>query len=75
MFEELGTRAFEQLAAALAISVVGNGIEVFGSGKDGGREATFDGRIPWTTEQGGSTWNGYTVFQAKQREHQARRPK
>jgi hypothetical protein len=70
-FEELGPRGFEQLTVALAIAVIGNGVEVYGSGKDGGREATFDGAIPWTVEDGGSTWNGYTVIQAKQREHVA----
>jgi hypothetical protein len=67
--EELGPRAFEQLAVALAAAVVGTGIEAFGSGRDGGREATFTGRIPWSTEDGGDVWDGYTVLQAKQKQH------
>ncbi|VBA61508.1 NACHT domain-containing protein [Mycobacterium attenuatum] len=69
--EELGPRAFEQLTVALAMSLVGKGIEVYGSGKDGGREATFDGRIQWSKSDGGTAWEGYTVIQAKQREHVA----
>lgn len=69
--EELGPRAFEQLTVALAMSLVGKGIEVYGSGKDGGREATFDGRIQWSKSDDASAWDGYTVFQAKQREHVA----
>ena len=45
--EELGPRAFEQLAVALAAAVISPEIEVYGSGKDGGREATYDGPIDW----------------------------
>lgn len=68
--EELGPRAFEQLTVALASAAFGPGIEVYGSGKDGGREATFDGQIVWDAS-GATAWNGYTVIQAKQREHVA----
>ncbi|MGH8546031.1 MAG: NACHT domain-containing protein, partial [Gammaproteobacteria bacterium] len=66
--EELGPRAFEQLTAALASAIFGPGVEVYGSGRDGGREATFKGCIDWSNS-GGPTWDGYTVIQAKQREH------
>ena len=38
--EELGPRAFEQLTVALAQEILGAGLEAFGAGKDGGREAT-----------------------------------
>ncbi|HET9894610.1 MAG TPA: hypothetical protein VFQ44_06715 [Streptosporangiaceae bacterium] len=71
--EELGTRAFEQLAVALSMTVLGPGVEAFGSGPDGGREATYDGRVNWsaTTGLGSGSWNGYVVIQAKQREHPA----
>jgi len=68
-FEELGPRGFEQLAVSLAMAVVGAGIEVYGSGKDGGREATFEGKIQWSGSDGPADWDGYTVFQAKQQEH------
>lgn len=72
-FEELGPRAFEQLAVALAAKLLGPHIEVFGSGKDGGREATYTGPIEWTEDVEGpigadQRWTGYTVVQAKQRE-------
>lgn len=67
--EELGPRAFEQLTAALAVAEFGAAdIEVYGSGKDGGREVTFDGRIAWTPT-GAPYWDGYTVIQAKQQQH------
>ncbi|WP_093976614.1 NACHT domain-containing protein [Amycolatopsis alba] len=65
--EELGPRAFEQLAVALAAATFGPGVEVYGSGKDGGREATIDGRIEW--DAGETAWDGYTVIQAKQCEN------
>lgn len=72
-FEELAPRAFEQLAVALATSLIGPEIEVYGSGKDGGREATYKGVIEWPEIVGDAVgpnqrWTGYTVIQAKQRE-------
>lgn len=69
--EELGPRAFEQLAVALSLKVLGPGIDAFGSGPDGGREATYDGPVNWsaTTGFGDDSWDGYVVIQAKQREH------
>jgi len=71
--EELGPRAFEQLAVALSLKVLGSGVEVFGSGPDGGREATYEGPVNWsaTTGFGSGSWDGYVVIQAKQREHPA----
>jgi hypothetical protein len=71
--EELGPRAFEQLAVALSLKVLGPGVEAFGSGPDGGREATYRGRVNWsaTSGFGSGSWDGYVVIQAKQREHQA----
>ncbi|MFM9379456.1 NACHT domain-containing protein [Gordonia sp. VNK21] len=70
-FEELGTRAFEQLSVALAVALLGPGVEVYGSGTDGGREATYTGAIEWPAVAGGAVgpdeaWTGYTVVQAKQ---------
>jgi hypothetical protein len=74
--EELSPRAFEQLTVALASQVIGSGVDAFGSGPDGGREATYRGPIRWsaTTGFGTDSWDGYTVVQAKQREH-VREPK
>jgi hypothetical protein len=67
-FEELGPRAFEQLTAALASATFGAVVEVYGSGKDGGREATFEGTVKWGAA-GNPSWTGYVVVQAKQKEH------
>lgn len=69
-FEELGKRAFEQLTVALAMEVMGSGVEAFGAGPDGGREATFDGKVNWsaTSGFGDESWNGYVVIQAKHKE-------
>lgn len=71
--EELGPRAFEQLAVALSVKVLGPGVEAFGSGPDGGREATYTGPVNWsaTSGFGVGSWDGYVVIQAKQREHPA----
>ncbi len=54
------------MVQALALTVYGPGIGVFGSGRDGGREATFDGPMPTNTH--GHQWNGYGVIQAKYKE-------
>ena len=45
----LGSRAFEQLIVDLGRSEIGAGMEVFGDGPDGGREATFTGTIRWAS--------------------------
>ncbi|MEU4806601.1 hypothetical protein [Actinosynnema sp. NPDC023587] len=39
----LGTREFEHLVQVLAIGIQGPGAQVFGDGRDGGREITFEG--------------------------------
>jgi hypothetical protein len=69
--EELSPRAFEQLAVALSLKVLGDGVAAFGSGPDGGREATYEGPVEWsaTTGFGNDSWDGYVVVQAKQRQH------
>ncbi|AYG04647.1 hypothetical protein [Gryllotalpicola protaetiae] len=68
--EELSPRAFEQLTVALALKALGHGVEAFGSGPDGGREATYTGPVNWsaTTGFGTDSWDGYIVLQAKQKE-------
>ncbi len=50
--EELGPRAFEQLIVALSLKVLGPGMQAFGSGKDGGREATYEGPVNWSATTG-----------------------
>lgn len=69
--EELSPRAFEQLSVALGLQILGDGVEVFGSGPDGGREATFTGTVNWSQSDniGDDLWHGYVILQAKQREH------
>lgn len=68
--EELSPRAFEQLTVSLGQQVLGNGVNAFGSGPDGGREATYQGVVSWgATDLGGKgNWDGYVVLQAKQKE-------
>jgi hypothetical protein len=59
----LSSRSFEQMAQALVAAAIGPDVIVFGDGPDGGREATYEGRIPYPSP--GNAWNGYTVVQAK----------
>ncbi|MFJ7158900.1 NACHT domain-containing protein [Streptomyces sp. NPDC101118] len=65
----LGSQEFEHLVQSLTMAEFGPGVGVFGSGADGGREATFDGPVPVTAN--GHCWNGYGVIQAKYKEHTA----
>jgi hypothetical protein len=62
----LGPRGFERLCQALATYVFGPGIEAFGSGPDGGREASFHGRVPYPSSA--DPWNGFGILQAKFKE-------
>ncbi|MEV6704290.1 hypothetical protein [Micromonospora wenchangensis] len=61
----LGERPFEDLCRALAVHVLGVGIQAFGDGPDGGREASFEG--PLTYRGASGPWIGYGVLQAKYR--------
>ncbi|MFD6754876.1 hypothetical protein [Micromonospora gifhornensis] len=63
----LDEHRFEDLCRALAVHVLGPGLQIFGPGPDGGREAAFDGQVPYPTADGG--WKGYGVLQAKCRMH------
>ena len=60
----LGERPFENLCRALAVHVLGPGLQAFGDGPDGGREASFDGPVRFSTSPDGP-WDGYGVLQAK----------
>jgi hypothetical protein len=62
----LGPQGFERLCQALAAYVLGPGIEVFGAGPDGGREAAFTGLQHYPASQG--PWTGYGVLQVKFKE-------
>lgn len=67
----LGSRAFEQMVTALARLELGAGVKVFGDGRDGGREATYNGTINWSATcvsevaLSADSWSGFTVLQAK----------
>lgn len=60
----LSSRSFEHVIQALAFNIIGPGIVVFGDGPDGGREATFTGKLSGFPSSGKS-WDGYVVVQAK----------
>jgi hypothetical protein len=61
----LSHRSFEQLVQSLAIKAISISTVIFGDGRDGGREATFDGPSNYSGKRG--KWNGYHVIQAKYR--------
>jgi hypothetical protein len=63
----LSPEAFEQFVRALALSVFGPGVTAFGNGPDGGREATFRGKVPYPYPPA-TEWSGYGVIQAKCKE-------
>lgn len=62
----LSPRSFEKLIQALAGEELGGGIVTFGDGPDGGREATFEGRMGFPSKE--APWDGYCVVQAKFRQ-------
>jgi hypothetical protein len=63
----LGPKGFERVCQALGMCVLGPGIEIFGDGPDGGREASF--RVSAGFPSIHEPWSGYGVMQAK---HKAR---
>jgi chorismate mutase len=68
--EQLGSAGFQDLAAALLLDGFGPGVQVMGSGRDGGRDLYYKGQLIWkaTEEQASEVWEGYTVFQVKHKE-------
>ena len=59
----LGSKKFETLTQMLCSKMIGPGLNMFGGGPDGGREATFEGRANYPSEL--TQWEGYWVIQAK----------
>jgi len=57
-------QSFERLIQALAASVLGIGVQIFGVGRDGAREATYNGKCRIS----GDECDGYVVIQAKYRQ-------
>jgi hypothetical protein len=62
--------SFEQFVRALGLIVFGPGMRAFGNGPDGGREATFEGQVPYPFPPA-QHWRGYGVIQAKCKERSA----
>ncbi|MFT4936158.1 MAG: hypothetical protein ACI9LT_002870 [Pseudoalteromonas distincta] len=62
-FSRFSGQSFERFAQALASEALNAGIQVYGMGPDGGRDASFNGPMPITTH--GHNWSGYLVAQAK----------
>jgi hypothetical protein len=60
----LGPQQFEDMVRALFLHAFGPGMTVYGRGRDGGREISYDGDLPMGPEE---TWTGLTVVQAKYR--------
>jgi hypothetical protein len=59
----LGDTEFESMAQALIKAVIASGTITFGAGKDGAREATYEGTAPYPSES--NRWSGKWIFQVK----------
>jgi hypothetical protein len=68
-FEYLDDKNFERMAAGLCTEHVARGLRIFGSGTDGGREATFEGKTHYPSLA--EPWEGYIVVQCKQKQSRA----
>lgn len=64
-FSRLGALEFEHMIQALAIAELGISVTTFGAGKDGGREATFSGKVTAPNDENLTHWDGYGIVQAK----------
>ena len=67
--EDIDPHTFQQIGIALSRAVLGQGVAAYGAGPDGGRDATFEGRVEWSNTPGfgEDVWEGYVVIQAKHR--------
>lgn len=74
--EQLGPTRFQDMSAALAVSVFGPGVQSMGAGRDGGRDMCYRGRLTWVDGSGeaAETWDGYTIFQVKHKRTLSARP-
>ena len=70
----LGARQFEHLTQSLFQHFIGAGSNVFGDGPDGGREASWDGKVG-NGSRLPQDWDGYGVLQAKFRNRPGPTPK
>jgi hypothetical protein len=72
-FENLDAKNFEHLANALGLEYISRGLRIYGSGTDGGREATCKGKMLYPTTE--DPWDGYLVVQCKRKETRGATPK
>jgi hypothetical protein len=72
-FENLDAKLFEHMAVALGQVHIARGLRPFGTGTDGGREATFEGRMDYPSAT--APWDGYLVIQCKRKETRGATPK
>ncbi|WP_329051987.1 hypothetical protein OG738_06280 [Amycolatopsis sp. NBC_01488] len=59
----LGSTEFEHLVQAVIKKVIGAGTITFGAGRDGAREATYEGSAPYPSQR--HQFSGKWIFQAK----------
>ncbi|MEK0153883.1 hypothetical protein [Arthrobacter oryzae] len=73
----MGNKEFEDMTVALCSAAFGPGGQSYGTGRDGGREWTYQGTLPLPTidvpqtdfdQRLGNNWSGYTVVQVKHKE-------
>ena len=62
-FSGLNTRDFEHLTQSLALKVISSAVTTFGDGPDGGREASYTGKMLYPSNA--NNWDGYLVMQCK----------
>lgn len=60
---KLGPKEFEELCQSLVQKIIGPGAKIYGMGKDGSREVTFEGKAPYPSID--EQWDGKWIFQAK----------
>lgn len=60
---KLGHEEFEELCQSLVLKVIGPGAKIYGMGRDGSREATFEGNAPYPSTV--NQWNGKWIIQVK----------
>lgn len=68
----LNNRDFEHLTQALSLEAISQGVTPYGDGPDGGREATFKGKMQYPSEI--DAWDGYLVIQSKFRTRPSSEP-
>ena len=62
----LDPRTFQHMIQSLTVQVLGPGVIVYGDGRDGGRDATFKGKVKYPSEA--EQWDGYLIVQVKYRQ-------